>query len=120
MTRAAGHGNSCVECDRGRVMRRLVVVLFACAGVICAAHTASAQSPWYIEGSAGALLRLDASRSTTLRNSAQTITGPATSTGTYDPGYVINFGLGYKLPFGVRVEGELGYAHYSANSVNPS
>lgn len=99
-------------------MRYLAGALFACASVTCVAHTASAQSPWYVEGSAGALWRLDSNRSTTLGNSSGA-TGPGTNTTTYDAGYLVNLGLGYKLPFGVRVEGELGYAHYSANGISP-
>jgi len=100
-------------------MRHFVWALFACASVTCLAHTASAQSPWYIEGSAGTQVRLDSSRSTTFRNLNNGATGPGTNTASFDAGYVVNLGLGYKLPFGVRVEGELGYAHYSVNGITP-
>jgi opacity protein-like surface antigen len=100
-------------------MRLFVWALFACASVICAAHAASAQSPWYIEGSAGTQVRLDSSRSTTFRNLNNGAAGPGTNTASFDAGYVVNLGLGYKLPFGVRVEGELGYAHYSVNGITP-
>jgi opacity protein-like surface antigen len=31
----------------------------------------------------------------------------------------VNFGVGYKLPLGFRVEAEFGYAHYGLASVNP-
>jgi opacity protein-like surface antigen len=81
-------------------------------------QTVSAQSPWYIEGSAGALWRMDATRSTTIFNSLGT-TGPGTNTTTFFPGAVFNLGLGYKLPWGFRIEAEGGYAHYSAESVSP-
>jgi opacity protein-like surface antigen len=76
------------------------------------------QSPWYIAGSAGVLSRLDASRSATFFNSLGT-TGPGTNTTTFSPGAVFNLGLGYKLPWGFRIEAEGGYAHYSAESVSP-
>jgi opacity protein-like surface antigen len=99
-------------------MRRQACALFTFATMICAAHAASAQSPWYITGSAGALLRSDASASPRLSNGFGT-TGPGTLTATYDPGPVFNLGVGYKLPLGFRVEGELGYAHYSFDSENP-
>lgn len=99
-------------------MRRQACALFTFATMICAAHAASAQTPWYITGSAGASLRMDASQSTTFFNGFGT-TGPGTNTRTYDPGPVINLGVGYKLPLGFRVEGELGYAHYSADSASP-
>jgi opacity protein-like surface antigen len=104
-------------------MRRLACVMFIVASAVCAVQTASAQSaspqnPWYIEGSAGALWRFDASRTTTFFNSLGT-TGPGFNTTTYDPGYVFNLSLGYKLPLGFRVGVEGGYAHYSAESASP-
>ena len=46
-------------------------------------------------------------------------TGPGTNTLTFDPGYAVNFGIGYKLPLGFRIEAERGYAHYSLASVSP-
>jgi opacity protein-like surface antigen len=62
---------------------------------------------------------LDTSRSTTFHDVNTGASGPGTNTATFDAGYVFNLGLGYKLPIGVRVEGELGYAHYSVNGVSP-
>src|SRR6202790_2987778 len=97
---------------RGKIF---VVSLLACMGA--ASGAALAQSPWYITGSAGAYWRSDASRSTTFTNGFGA-TSPGTNTTTYDPGPVINLGLGYKLPSGFRVEAELGYAHYSSSSVS--
>jgi opacity protein-like surface antigen len=105
--------------DRSNVMRRYGYAIAIFVGMICAAHTACAQSPWYITGSAGAYLRSDASRSTTFFNDSRTITVPGTATTTYDPGPVVNLGVGYRLPLGFRIEGELGYAHYSVDSVSP-
>lgn len=99
-------------------MPRQVCVLVAFAGVMCAAHAASAQSPWYIIGSAGALLRFDASASGTFSNSRGE-KGPGTNTNTYDAGPVVNLGLGYRLPLGFRIEGELGYANYTTASASP-
>jgi opacity protein-like surface antigen len=94
--------------------------LLAGAGAICAAHTAAAQSSnWYVEGSAGALFRMDATRSTTFTNLTTGVMSPGTNDLTFSPGFVGNLGLGYRLPFGVRLEAELGYAHYSANAAYP-
>jgi opacity protein-like surface antigen len=101
--------------------------LLAGASAICAAHTAAAQSAtqsategnWYVEGSAGALFRMDASRNVTFTNVNTGVTTPGTSNLTFSPGFVGNLGLGYRLPFGVRIEAELGYAHYSANAAYP-
>jgi opacity protein-like surface antigen len=61
---------------------------------------------------------MDASRSTTFSNAAG-LTGPGNSAATFDPGPVVNFGVGYKLPLGFRVEAEFGYAHYGIDSVSP-
>jgi opacity protein-like surface antigen len=98
--------------------RLLLACAGAMAGVVGTAQTAAAQSPWYLEGSAGALLRLDTSRSTTFFNALGT-SGPGHNTTTFDPGPVINLGLGYKLPLGFRIEGELGFARYASDSVSP-
>ena len=38
----------------------------------------------------------------------------------FDPGAIVNLGVGYRLPFGFRIEAELGYEHYAASGVNPS
>jgi opacity protein-like surface antigen len=100
-------------------VRHQVCVLVTCAGVLGAAHTAAAQSPWYITGSAGAVLRFDASRSTTFSNHFGT-TAPGTNTATYNAGPVVNLGVGYQLPLGFRIEGELGYEHYTTGSVSPA
>jgi opacity protein-like surface antigen len=100
-------------------MRRIAWGLLACASVVCAAGTASAQNHWYIEGSAGAQLRDDVTRWASFRNILGTTT-QGTNTTTYSPGIVANLGLGYKLPLGFRVEGEVGYAHYTASSDTPT
>ena len=99
-------------------MQRIVSVLILFAGIIGTIQTASAQSPWYFEGSAGALLRYDASRSGTFYNSVGA-TAPGTNTLTYAPGYALNLGVGYKLPYGFRIEVEGGYAQYYADTVKP-
>jgi opacity protein-like surface antigen len=100
--------------------------MLACASVIGAADTAAAQSAtqsatggWYVEGSAGALFRMDASRSGTFNNTATGATAPGTNTFAFSPGFVGNLGVGYKLPIGVRLEAELGYAHYLVSAVYP-
>jgi len=101
-------------------MRQVAWGLVACASVIFAAQTAAAQNHWYVEGSAGTQLRMDASRSSTFTNLNTGATAPGTDTTTYDPGFVANLGLGYRLPLGFRVEGEVGYAHYSSSSTSPA
>jgi opacity protein-like surface antigen len=86
---------------------------------------ASAQNPWYIEGSAGAVWRMDASRSTTFFTTTPGpgfgagLSGPGTETATFDVGYNLNLGVGYRLPMGFRMEVEGGYVHYTAASLSP-
>ena len=46
-------------------------------------------------------------------------TGPGVSAVTYDPGYALNLGVGYKLPGGFRTEIEAAYWRYYAASVSP-
>ena len=82
------------------------------------AQTSEGGGNWYVSGSVGAFLRADASRNTTLFNTSGA-TGPGTSSYGADPGPVVNWALGYKLPLGFRIEGELGYAHYNASYVSP-
>jgi outer membrane autotransporter protein len=99
-------------------MRAAKFGLAAMAGAILASHGAVAQSSWYISGSAGALLVLDYSRSTTIFGT-DGISGPGTNTSTYNPGETFNVALGYRLPLGLRVEGELGYEHFSIDTIDP-
>ncbi len=99
-------------------MRRIAMGLLAYASLICAAHTAEAQNQWYIEGSAGTQLRMDATRPGTIRNSAGA-SAPGSDTASFDPGFVGNLGVGYKFPIGIRAEGEIGYAHYSEATSSP-
>jgi opacity protein-like surface antigen len=99
-------------------MRYRVCVAFVFSIMLCMVGPALAQSPWYVEGSAGALWRMNASDSITITDS-HGIVAPGTNTNTYSPGPVVNLGLGYRLPLGFRVEAEFGYAHYDTNTISP-
>jgi opacity protein-like surface antigen len=121
------------------LLRAVLFVLLAIAAVVSATREAAAQSLWYITGGVGALLRSDASRSTTITGTVEkpvalpvppgfppftilvptATSGPGTNTATFDAGVFVNLGLGYKLPLGFRIEGDLAYAHYRDDSVNP-
>lgn len=100
-------------------MRNVKTTLTIVAGIVLAAHGAAAQSNWYISGSAGALLVPDVSGSTTIFSSSSKLQGPGTNTATYNPGEALNAALGYRLPMGFRVEAELGYLHYTDDTINP-
>ena len=100
-------------------MRHTIFPLAIIAGTVLAAHGAAAQGAWYISGSAGALLPSDNSRSVTISNRRTGVSSPGTNTTTYNPGESFNAALGYILPLGFRVEGELGYQHYLTSTVSP-
>jgi opacity protein-like surface antigen len=113
----------------------IACVLVVLSALVALPRGAAAQSPWYVTGSVGALLRPDASRSTTFNGTVEKpvafpippfvffvptrTSGPGTSTATFDPGVFVDVGVGYRLPLGFRVEADLAYAHYRQNSVNP-
>jgi opacity protein-like surface antigen len=100
------------------VVRSLGRVLLAFVGLIAAIPSAFAQTPWYIEGSAGAIWRGEYNYSTTIFNAAG-LTGPGTNTDFFNPGPVLNLGVGYKLPFGFRAEVEGGLAYYTLAGISP-
>lgn len=83
-------------------------------------QNAPVQSPWYVEGGGGLIWRMDASRSTTFFNlAAPPLSGPGTNTIAFDPGYNLDFGVGYRLPWGFRTEIEGNYSHYTVSSLSP-
>lgn len=84
------------------------------------AHGAAAQGAWYLSGSAGGVIPMDYSRSVTITNPGLGLSGPGTNTSTYNPGEVINAAIGYRLPMRFRVEGELGFQHFTANTISPN
>ena len=100
-------------------MRRYKFGLTVVAGMLLIARGAAAQGAWYISGSAGAVLPSDYSRSVTITNFNSGRSGPGTNTTTYTPGESVNAALGYRLPLGFRVEGELGYQHYLTDTISP-
>jgi opacity protein-like surface antigen len=100
-------------------MRRFVIALLLSAGIICTAR-AEPQSRWYIEGSAGALWRFEATNpSATFTNFGTGLSGPGTNTFTYDVGPAFNLGVGYRFSPTVRVEIEGGYGRYGFNTSSP-
>ena len=100
-------------------MRRINCFLAVAAGSVLAAHGAAAQGAWYISGSAGGLFMSDRSGGVTITNPGLGLSAPGTNTSTYSPGETANLALGYQLPAGFRVEGELGYQHFQISTVSP-
>jgi opacity protein-like surface antigen len=70
-----------------------------------------------VSGSAGGYWREDQSGPTTITN--HIITAPGTIHESFDPGAALNAAFGYKLPAGIRIEGEIGYAHYKSHTAIP-
>lgn len=89
------------------------------AATALASHAASAQSAWYIGGSAGALLMSDLSRTTSFVNFSNGTKSPATNASTFNPGEALDISVGHALPMGFRAEAELGYLLYTADSDSP-
>jgi opacity protein-like surface antigen len=93
--------------------------LICCAAVagLGLAPAAHAQSPWYVSGSLGGYFREDESGPETITN--HVVTGPGTATDTFDPGFMANLAVGYRLPLNFRIEVEAGYANYTTATTNP-
>ena len=98
---------------------RAFTVVLALVGLLATAEGASAQNRWYVEGAVGAQQRMDVARSETLVNLNTGMRDQGTDTYTFDPGFMAALALGYKLPLGFRVAGEIGYAHYNVSSAAP-
>jgi hypothetical protein len=73
-----------------------------------------------ISSASGGVIPMDYSRSVTITNPGFGLSGPGTNTSTYNPGEVINAAIGYRLPMRFRVEGELGFQHFTANTISPN
>ena len=79
-----------------------------------------ADSPWYLEGSAGAVFTEDNSRAVT--DHIGGTSAPGTNTTTYSAGPSLTFGVGYRLPQipHLRLQAEFGYAHYTVDTIAPA
>jgi opacity protein-like surface antigen len=91
-------------------------VFAALAGFAMASSAAHAQSSWYVSGSAGAALFMDHTADATIHGGIGQA-GPGEATTTFNPGLALDGAVGYHLPLGFRVEGELGYIHTSRDTV---
>jgi hypothetical protein len=83
---------------------------------VLTAHGAAAQ--WYVSASAGGVIPMDYTRSVTITSPALGLRGPGTGTTTYNAGEAFNAAIGYSLPMGFRVEGELGLQHFTADLIS--
>jgi opacity protein-like surface antigen len=95
---------------------KILGVLFGTA--TCA--PAWADSPWYLEGSAGSVFTENNSRATI--DHVGGVFAPGTNTTTYSAGPDFAVGVGYKLPHipHVRLQAEFGYAHYAVDTIAPA
>lgn len=98
---------------------RIKIAGFASFAALSFLSTAAmAEGPFYVTGSAGGLWRMDHTNSAATFSNGTT-TGPGTITTTYNIGPTVSLGAGYRLPWGLRVEGEIDYAHFTTASVDP-
>jgi opacity protein-like surface antigen len=98
-------------------MQYWALALVILAGVTSTTRTSSAQSAWYIVGSAGAHMRADDSGAATFSNPQ--VSSPGTNTTSFDPGVLVNLAVGYRLPLGFPIEGELDFAYCNTNTASP-
>jgi opacity protein-like surface antigen len=85
--------------------------LLAGAGALVACtmlQPSAANAQFYVSGSAGYLQERD----------VDVTSGGTTGTFEFDPGFALNVAAGYKLPIGVRLEGELGYGRSSFDKLS--
>lgn len=82
----------------------------ALAGGLLLSTVSAAQAgedAWYVTGAGGV----------SLFNDADSTSGGATITGSYDPGFAFVAGGGRQFDFGLRVEGEVGYRQASVDNI---
>lgn len=128
-------------------MRSWLVAAGCAAAMVWGAPAARAESPWYISGSAGGVFVQDFADGTTFSKTIpilapqlrQTMAGnnivvvahpptfvtvPVTARGTqrlsYSPGAAAYLAIGYHVSSHIRLEGEVGYAHFSVSTLRPS
>jgi opacity protein-like surface antigen len=98
-------------------MRATLFALAATAFLTSVAAPAGAEGPWYVSGGAGGYQRESQGGPTTVTNGI--ISAPGTQHESFDTGYVLSLGVGYKLPYNFRVEGEFAFANYQSDKVKP-
>jgi opacity protein-like surface antigen len=99
-------------------MQNKLVSLVSFASISLLSTVAMADGPFYVTGAVGGLWRMDSTNSAATF-STSTTTGPGTNTTTYNIGPTVSLGVGYRLPWSLRVEGEVDYAHFTTSSVDP-
>ncbi len=99
-------------------LRSKIAGLASFAALSFLSTAAMAEGPFYVTGSVGGLWRMDTTNSAAVFSSGAT-TGPGTNTTTYNIGPTVSLGIGYRLPWSLRVEGEIDYAHFTTASVDP-
>jgi opacity protein-like surface antigen len=99
-------------------MRCRVLLAVLAAGMGVFAVEARAAGPWYVSGSAGGYFREGTTASTTISNGVTAAPGEIARG--FDPGYLLNVAVGYRLPARLRAEIEFGYAEYGADSITPA
>ena len=99
-------------------MRILEFSALCFAIVVFPGSTIAADYPLYITGVAGGLFREDATRFVPVVNRAG-VPGNAINTVTTAPGFQFSLGLGRQISKSFRLEADISYSHYSADTESP-
>jgi opacity protein-like surface antigen len=100
-------------------MRPAVITLASGLLVLLSVAPGRAEGPWYVSGSAGGYQREAEGGPTTITSLSSGFSAPGTEHVTFETGYVLALGVGYRLPFGFRIEGEFAYASYQTSQASP-
>lgn len=101
-------------------MRWLVSAAVGLAAAFTCAANAQAESPWYLEGSAGAYFRQPKSGAAEFFHTATPdIKVSGVNKLRFDTGPIVDIGVGYRLTRQFHVEAEAGYFTYTTQTLNP-
>jgi opacity protein-like surface antigen len=101
-------------------MRWAVSAAAGLAAAFFSTMTANAESPWYLEGGAGGYFKASKSGADTFhRNATPNVNVPGVDTLKFNPGLMVNLGVGYRVTSHVRVEAEGSYFTYTGDTLHP-
>ena len=90
------------------------------ATALTAFANAEAESPFYVSGSVGGYFReSDDAAVNVFHDDTPTVTVPATTKRSFDPGVMAAIAVGYRFGTHIRLEGEFDYSTYKGESLNP-
>lgn len=105
-------------------LTRMTLGAVATVALVSLATQAQAQppaaSPWYVEGSLGAVFEQGHTISTRFSYAGRPYTSPGTNTMGFSPGPAVEAGIGYRLPHGFRVQADIGWRFFTQSTAEPN